>query len=116
MRGGEFYMRAENIRMKNWLKQNGVKCSPKYLWNGSLKGTWRLDDYKRKDGQIISTKWWGNKELQNKLIKLGFVDFDGKPISDYCGNGGEFSVFLRLNDKYAEMQLLYGTDDCSAIY
>lgn len=109
-------MRIENARMKKWLADNGISCTPKYISDGSLRGSWRLYDGKRVNGKIISTKWWGNKELQNKLIKLGFTDFDGKPIGDYCGNGGDFSVFLTLTDKYAEMQLLYGTDDASSIY
>lgn len=104
-------MNFENKNMQNWLKQNGVNCTPKYISEGSLKGTWRLNGGKFGDGS-----WWGNKELQDKLTSLGFVDFDGKPLSDYCGNGGDFSVFLRLTDKYAENQLRFGTDDMSAIY
>lgn len=99
-------MRAENDRMKKWLQQNGLfKVTPKFLWHGSMKGCWRLYG----DGP------W-TEALQNRLTELGFVDFDGQPLDRFSGNGGRFSVFPRLTDKYAQMQILYGTDDASAIY
>lgn len=84
--------------MMQYLKDNEIKATPKFLWKGSLKGCWRLHNYKKVNGQIVSENWAGNYDLQNKLTALGFVDFDGKPLSDLCGNGGWFSVFLRNNE------------------
>ena len=91
-------MRPENEKMKRFLADNGVKATPKFLWEGSLKGCWRLHNYKKVNGQIVFQKWFGDYDLQKKLTDLGFVDFDGKQLSDICGNGGSFSVFLRNND------------------
>ena len=79
-------MRPENKKMQEFLRQNGINASVKFINKGSLKGCWRL--YGK--GQ----KW--NKELENKLNELGFVDFDGKPLSWLSGNGGSFSVSDRL--------------------
>ena len=73
--------------MKEYLKENGIKATPKYLKTGSLKGTWRLYDLK--------TKWFGNDILISKLTTLGFTDFDGKVLHDFSGNGGVFSIFAR---------------------
>lgn len=99
-------MRAENQRMKKWLKANGINALPKYLWNGSMRGCWRL--YQK------NVDW--TEDMWVKLTSLGFVDFDGGPLDRFSGNGGRFSVFPRLTDKYASQQILYGTDDVSAIY
>jgi len=78
-------MRPENKRMQVFLKQNGIKAIPKYIATGSLTRTWRLYNLK----QLWSV------ELANKLNALGFVDLDGKPLAQYSGNGGLFSVFVR---------------------
>jgi hypothetical protein len=78
-------MRIENVRMKKFLKDNGIDCTPKYMWDGSLKGTWRLYN---KD-----QKW--TPELTAKLTSLGFVGLTHEPLHEYSGNGGMFSVFVR---------------------
>ncbi len=78
-------MRPENQRMKAYLKQNGIDATPKYLYDGSLKRTWRL--WKK------NTSW--TPEIQDALNRLGFTDFDGKPLQKYSGNGGSFCVFVR---------------------
>lgn len=77
-------MLARNKLMKTYLANNGIKAMPKYIADGSMKGTWRIYG----DG-----KWWGNKKLIAKMTAIGFVDFDGNPLSDYSGNGGAFSIF-----------------------
>lgn len=78
-------MRPENEKMRQFLQENGIECSVKYISDGSLKKTWRL--YKKGE------KW--TEELAQKLTALGFVDFDWKPLSWLSGNGGLFSVFVR---------------------
>jgi len=83
-------MRTENKNMQNFLKENGVKASVKFLWTGSMSGTWRFYDNKQ--------KWTTN--LIAKLTWLGFVDFDGKPLSKYSGNGGQFSVFVKGHNEF----------------
>lgn len=95
-------MRTENKNMQIWLAKNGIKAMPKYISSGSMRGTWRL---------FGKGKFWGNKELQNKLTALGFVDFDGKPLSDYSGNGGDFSIFPILTNKFTEAAILNDEDN-----
>lgn len=80
-------MRPENSRMAQFLADNGLPgVRVKYISDGSLKGRWRL--YKP------NTPWVGT-DLPNRLTALGFTDFDGRPLTDYSGNGGVFSVFVR---------------------
>lgn len=80
-------MRTENKEMKKYLKTNGIDAMPKYLHEGSLKGCWRLYNSK--------VNWWENYELMGKLHNLGFRDYDGKPFTNFSGNGGRFSIFAR---------------------
>lgn len=68
------------------LADAGIACQPKYIVEGSLKGTWRLYNH--------DIPWWDNTELQNKLKCLGFRNHDGEQITNFNGNGGIFSVFL----------------------
>lgn len=77
--------RPENTRMQAWLAEHGIDATPKYLFDGSLKGCWRL--YGK------AQKW--TLELAAKLNDLGFVDFDGQPLGPYSGNGGHFMTFVR---------------------
>lgn len=35
-------MRQENNLMKQFLLQNGIEATPKFIHNGSLKGNWSL--------------------------------------------------------------------------
>ncbi len=81
-------MRVENMKMKRFLEQRGIKCTPKYLSEGSMKGCWRLYG----DGRWTS-------DLVEKLTQLGFVDFDHNPLDEFSGNGGDFSVFVRGHDE-----------------
>ena len=78
-------MLEHNKMMQQFLADNGIKATPKYLKAGSLKGTWRLYNLKQ--------KW--TDELRIKLSLLGFKDFSGLPLGPYSGNGGFFSVFVR---------------------
>jgi hypothetical protein len=97
-------MRPENAKMQEYLNQHGIKATPKFLWEGSLKGTWRL--YYKARGKSHSlenyTKWNENYELMGKLHALGFRDFDGEPFNDFSGNGGVFSVFARVPKELTE--------------
>ena len=79
--------REENVKMVEYLKQNEVDATPKYIFNGSMAGTWRIYNLK--------TKWYDNKELQEKLTSLGFRDFDNTPLDNFSGNGGVFQIFAR---------------------
>ena len=78
-------MRPENTQMKTFLSEKGISATPKFLWKGSMKGCWRLYNYKQ--------QW--NPELCDQLTSLGFIDFDGRPLHKFSGNGGIFSVFCR---------------------
>ena len=74
--------------MQKMLADNGIKCRVKFINKGSMRGTFRLYDPK--------TTWYGNAELQQKIISLGFQpSCPAYPIGDFSGNGGAFSVFLR---------------------
>ena len=78
-------MRVENKRMQAFLKQHDIEATPKYISTGSLRGTWRLYNLKQ---------LW-NMELAQQLNELGFVDFNGRPLAQFSGNGGFFAVFVR---------------------
>lgn len=80
-------MTEQNKAMKEYLKQNGIDAMPKYINNGSLGGCWRLYNLK--------INWWNNPKLWEQLTSLGFRDFDGKPLGQYSGNGGVFSLMAR---------------------
>ena len=80
-------MRTENRKMKEFLKGHGIDVIPKYIFTGSIAHTWRLYNHK--------VKWYGNRNLQQKLTNLGFTDWDDKPFSDVSGNGGVFSIFAK---------------------
>jgi len=81
-------MRPENTRMKRFLEQYGVHCMPKYIYEGSMRGTWRLYN--------LHEQW--TEQLQDMLTSLSFTDFQGKPLGQFSGNGGMFSVFVRGHD------------------
>jgi len=85
-------VRPENARMMEFLAKHGIKCQVKYIWNGSLRGTWRL--YNKNE------KW--TPELMKKLTDLRFKGFDRNPLTEYSGNGGVFSVFVRGHDELLE--------------
>ena len=91
----------ENIRMMEFLAKHGIKCAVKYIWNGSLRGTWRLYG---KD-----QKW--TPELMRKLTDLRFKGFDGRQLDEYSGNGGTFSVFVRGHNELLEDQTGAGEPD-----
>ena len=79
-------MKPENKRMKEFLMANGfARVIPKYLASGSLKRCWRLYDKYQ--------KW--SLDIAKRLNDLGFMNFTGKPLDIYDGNGGMFSVFVR---------------------
>jgi len=78
-------MKEHNTQMKTLLANQGIKCTPKRMDAGSLKGTWRLYDK--------SQRW--TPDLIQRLTDLGFVGHDHNPLSQWSGNGGMFSVFVR---------------------
>ena len=93
-------MRPENMAMKKYLAENGVDAMPKYLSTGSQKRQWRLYN--------LSTKWYGNTELIDKINGLGFRSH-GRLLDDFSGNGGVFQVFAYFdNPKNAEFVQLAG--------
>ena len=82
-------MLEKNKRMKDFLKKEGIVCTPKFISKGSLKGCWRL--YSK------NINW--TYELQEKLNNLGFKDLWGKELNNHSFNSGMFQVFTRLNNK-----------------
>jgi len=80
-------MLAHNKQMQDFLRHNGIKAIPKRIDRGSMRGIWRL--YNK------NMKW--SDELAIHLNSIGFVDFDGKPLGRFSGNGGRFCVFVRRN-------------------
>ncbi len=93
-------MRPENQKMKEYLSANGIECNPKYLFDGSMKKTWRF--------YHATTKWWDNTDLQSKFKELGFKDWAGQEITNFSGNGGAFSVFFRAPLELT--QYIFNTD------
>jgi len=89
-------MRDENDRMQQWLRAHGINARVKYIRGGSLKGTWRLYE--------PMTRW--SEELAAKLNGLGFTDFNGRPLGQYSGNAGLFSVFVRGHKEMAEGDIM----------
>ncbi len=83
-------MLVHNKQMQDFLRENGIKTIPKRIDKGSLKGTWRLSG----SANYHSCPPWTD-ELRTKLNGLGFVDFNGKPLGQFSGNGGKFVVFVR---------------------
>lgn len=78
-------MRTENKQMQEFLVSKGIKAVPKYLYKGSLKGTWRLNG---------KNQQW-TESLRSQLIALGFLDYNGESLTKYSGNGGFFHVNVR---------------------
>ena len=66
---------------------HGIDAHAKYLFAGSLKGTWRLWSKGR--------QW--NPILADQLTALGFRDYGGRTLGNFSGNGGRghFCVFVR---------------------
>jgi hypothetical protein len=87
-------MRPENKNMVEFLNNNGIKADVKYIWEGSLRDCWRLT-IRNRGAKSFEEKWgqW-TPELRKQLSELGFIDFDGKPLTEpYYGD--TFSLFVR---------------------
>ncbi len=82
-------MLEHNRKMQAFLASHGIEVLPKYIPDGSLKGTWRL--YNK------SVKW--SIFLANILNSIGFRDYNGKPLGIYSGNGGIFCIFVRGHEE-----------------
>lgn len=82
-----FQKRPENKRMEDFLLYHGIKAKVKYISTGSQKGQWLIYN--------PNIKWYGNNELIQKMINLGFVDFDNKKLSKFSGNGGGVSSICK---------------------
>jgi len=95
-------MRPENKRMQEFLRASGINAVPKYIFKGSLRGSWRLYGIENKKdvggyGLNKYQKW--TLELAEKLTALGFRGLHG-PLGIYDGNGGVFSVFVRGHNNF----------------
>ena len=91
-------MLPHNQKMQEFLKQNGIGAVPWRIDKGSMKGTWRLTgraSHKRSDTLEERYQKW-TPELCNKLNELGFLSYDGQPLSWLSGNGSLFCVFVRI--------------------
>lgn len=86
-------MRPENKRLKAYLQEHGIDCTPCFLWQGSMRGSWRL---KGKGAWTLA--------MARRLTALGFVDNDGQPLGRFSGNGGAFQVVIiqrgRIQDEW----------------
>jgi hypothetical protein len=75
--------------MKDFLKKHGINVRVKLIEKGSMAGCWRLLKTDRKPAF----------NMIDKLIELGFKDFDWKPLSESMTNKyldeGFFCMFLR---------------------
>lgn len=81
--------------MKGLLASKGIKATPKYIADGSLRGTWRIYDR--------NAQWRNNFGLWTKLMALGFTDYSGGPLDKFSGNGGLFSIFARYKGDNADL-------------
>jgi hypothetical protein len=81
--------RPENVRMQNFLSQNGITAKAKYLGEGSMRGCWRL--------YWPDVPW--TQELADCLNELGFTSAHHEPLDQFSGNGGSFSVCVRGHDE-----------------
>ena len=86
-------MLQHNKKMQDVLKKYGIECTPKYLFNGSLKKCWRL--YNKK------SQW--TDQLIESLSLLGFKDFSGDVLTKFSGNGGKFSVFVKASPEMTNL-------------
>ena len=92
-------MLDHNKRMQRFLQTHGIKAVPKYVFTGSLKGTWRLYG-KIDNGKTLDSYQKWTPEIFDKLTTLGFKDFDGHPLQWSSGNGGFFSVFVQGHNEF----------------
>ena len=82
-------MKIENKKMQKFLKDNGIIAKAKYIDNGSQKDTWRIN------GEQM---WFGNKALIEKFTSLGFKNHDHKDLHEFCSNGSQMSLFVKISD------------------
>lgn len=75
--------------MQQFLAQHGIDAIPKYIKDGSLRGSWML--------YAKDAKW--TMELADSLNAIGFTNLWHDPLGQYSGNGGLFSVFVRGHDE-----------------
>ena len=90
-----------NKKIKQHLKENGINAIPKYIRRGSMDRCIRIYQ-KGKDEIDGSNLIMWNDELIKKLTKLGFTDFDLKPLDKFSGHGGRFLIFTK-NKKLLNM-------------
>ena len=83
-------MRPENQKMVEFLKANGIVATVKYCRSGSMRGCWYL----------WSKTLKYDDAMREKLTALGFRDFDNRPLSQYSGNGGMFSLQVRGHGEF----------------
>lgn len=83
-----------NVKMEQFLKQNGINAVPWRIDKGSMRGCWRIYS-KQGKGFTNMDKW--TPELVDKFTALGFRDFDNQPLNQFSGNGGDFQIFVRIN-------------------
>jgi hypothetical protein len=90
--------KEQNKYIKDYLEKNGIIATPMLITKGSMRGCIRLYQKTKeyRDGCNFSS--W-TQDLVNKLSSLGFVDFDGNPLTMFSGNGGVFHTFVRLTKR-----------------
>jgi hypothetical protein len=85
-------MRLENRRMKDYLAAQGVEAVPFFIWDGSMKGCWRLSDSEQRWSMALATT----------LMDFDFVGYDGGPLGEFSGNGGTFCCFVRGHNEFLD--------------
>lgn len=96
-------MLEHNQNMQNFLKRHGIDAVPFRIDKGSMRGTWRLVGKANRKSENWHEKYqkW-TPELEAKLNGLGFLDYDGKTLHKFSGNGGTFCVFVRSPQNWQE--------------
>jgi len=82
-------MLQHNKKIQELFKKHGLKIKAKYIKAGSLRGCWRIYN--------LSINW--NNDIAKKINRMGFVDFDRKPLGIFSGNGGVLSIFIRGHEE-----------------
>ena len=82
-------MRPENAAMQAYLAEHGIKATPFFIWDGSMKGCWRI--YCKRAGEYAP---W-TPEIWTRLNELGFANHQHESLGQYDGSGGIFQAFVR---------------------
>lgn len=92
-------MLAHNRALASWLAGHGVdRCTCKRIDSGSLRGSWRITrrrpDAKGRTAWDKIEDWTANDAA--RLSLLGLRNLRLKNLTQFDGNGGKWSLFVRI--------------------